>query len=172
MWYRYPSHRTFRTGISTVVYNRSLSVQRMGLVRCQIDITAPNGHTKPAKWPLEFHSRYQFLFQFFSFSFSPSQTFSSFLLFLSPSLLPSFLLSLFLLAFGCLIGSPGRYPGLQQTTKKLGDFPCNPLAHISSGKPRLWKSLMGAIAGWHRPAHSKADFSLSFREVILKEIPV
>lgn len=87
MRYRYQSHRTFKTGISTEVYNRSLSVQRMCLVRSPIDITAPDGHTKPAEWPLEFHSCYQFLFQFFSFSPSPFQTFSSFSL--PFSLLPS-----------------------------------------------------------------------------------
>lgn len=41
MRYHYQSHHTFKTGISTVVYDRSLSVQRMGLVWSQTDITAP-----------------------------------------------------------------------------------------------------------------------------------
>jgi len=40
MWYHIRSHRTFKTEISTVVDNPSLTVKRMNLVRSKIDTTA------------------------------------------------------------------------------------------------------------------------------------
>ena len=95
----------------------------------------------------------------------------------SPPLLLSLLLSLFLLSSFPLISAVWLSPvedrqGLSKPPKKLGDFPSSSRGHTCRLRNPDSETLSrwAALVGTH--PLSKADISISFNAVILKEKPV